>query len=58
MKSVWNLKEIVLTDRMRQSIDSFFRARNRMEQEYASTGLMVEIKKYLIEKESKEDGRK
>lgn len=58
MKSVWNIEEIVLTDRMRQSIDSFFRARNRMEQEYASTGLFVEIKKYLIEKESKEDGRK
>lgn len=58
MKSVWNVKEIVLTDRMRHSIDSFFRARNRLEKEYASTGLMVEIKKYLIEKESKEDGRK
>lgn len=58
MKSVWNIKEIVLTDRMRQSIDSFFRARNRLEKEYASTGLMVEIKKYLIEKESKGDGRK
>lgn len=58
MKSVWNIKEIVLTDRMRLSIDGFFRARNRLEKEYASTGLMVEIKKYLIEKESKEDGRK
>lgn len=63
MKSIWNIREIVLTDGMRTSIDSYFRARSDLERQYACVGLMNHIKKYLIEiekkeKESLKDGRK
>ncbi len=63
MVSVWNISEICLSDGMRTSIDSYFRARSELERQYACIGLMNHIKKYLIdidekEKESKEDGRK
>lgn len=63
MVSVWNIKEIVLTDSMRMSIDSYFRARSELERQYASVGLMNHIKKYLVnleneEKESLKNGRK
>lgn len=63
MVSVWNISEIYLTDGMRTSIDSYFRARREIEREYACIGLMNHIKKYLIdidkkEKECNEDGRK
>lgn len=62
MVSVWNIKEIVLTDSMRTSIDSYFRARSELERQYASVGLMNHIKEYLInleneEKESLKNGR-
>ena len=62
MKSVWNIQEIVLTDRMRTSIDSYFRARSDLQRQYASVGLMNHIKNYLInleneEKEILKDGR-
>ena len=62
MKSIWNTQNIVLTDGMRTSIDSYFRARSELECQYACTGLMSHIKKYLInidkkEKESAENGR-
>jgi hypothetical protein len=60
--SVWNIKEIELSDSMRTSIDSYFRARSDLERQYASVGLMNYIKKYLInleneEKESLKNGR-
>lgn len=63
MVSVWNIKEIVLSDSMRTSIDSYFRARSELERQYACVGLMSHIKKYLVgleneEKESAENGRK
>lgn len=63
MKSVWNIKEIVLNDGMRTSIDNYFRARSELECQYACIGLMNRIKKYLVdldglEKESLKDGRK
>lgn len=63
MVSVWNIKEIVLTDRMRMSIDSYFRARSELERQYACAGLMSQIKKYLVgleneEKESLKNGGK
>ena len=63
MVSVWNIKEIELSDGMRTSIDSYFRARSELERQYASVGLMSHIKKYLInleneKKESLKDGRK
>lgn len=60
MVSVWNISEIYLTDGMRTSIDSYFRARSELERQYACVGLMQRIKKYLIdleEKESAENGR-
>lgn len=62
MVSVWNIKEIELSDSMRTSIDSYFRARSDLERQYASVGLMNYIKKYLInleneEKESLKNGR-
>lgn len=62
MVSVWNIKEIVLSDSMRTSIDSYFRARSDLQRQYASVGLMNYIKKYLInleneEKESLKNGR-
>ena len=61
MVSVWNIKEIVLTDSMRMSIDSYFRARSELERQYACVGLMSHIKKYLVgleneKKESAENG--
>lgn len=63
MVSVWNIKEIELSDGMRTSIDSYFRARSELERQYACAGLMSHIKKYLVglenvEKESLKDGRK
>lgn len=63
MKSIWNIREIELSDGMRTSIDSYFRARSDLERQYACVGLMQHIKKYLIgleneEKESLKDGRK
>lgn len=62
MVSVWNIKEIELSDSMRTSIDSYFRARSDLQRQYASAGLMNHIKKYLInleneEKESLKNGR-
>lgn len=62
MVSVWNIKEIVLSDSMRTSIDSYFRARSDLQRQYASVGLMNHIKKYLFnleneEKESLKNGR-
>lgn len=56
MVSVWNISEIYLTDGMRTSIDSYFRARSELERQYASVGLMNHIKNYLVglEKEEKE----
>ena len=60
MVSVWNIKEIELSDSMRTSIDSYFRARSDLQRQYACVGLMQRIKKYLIdleEKESAENGR-
>ena len=62
MVTVWNIKEIVLSDGMRTSIDSYFRARSELEREYACVGLMSHIKKYLVgleneEKEILKDGR-
>lgn len=63
MKSIWNIREIELSDGMRTSIDSYFRARSDLERQYACVGLMQHIKKYLIgleneEKDSLKDGRK
>lgn len=63
MKSIWNIREIELSDGMRTSIDSYFRARSDLKRQYACVGLMQHIKKYLIgleneEKESLKDGRK
>lgn len=63
MKSIWNVQEIKLSDGMRKSIDSYWRARSELERQYACVGLMQHIKKYLIgleneEKESLKDGRK
>ena len=63
MVSVWNIKEIVLTDSMRTSIDSYFRGRREVERQYACVGLMSHIKKYLVgleneEKESLKNGGK
>lgn len=63
MKSVWNIQEIKLSDGMRTSIDSYFRARSELERQYACVGLMSHIKRYLIgleneEKESLKNGRK
>lgn len=60
MKSIWNVQEIKLSDGMRKSIDSYWRARSELERQYACVGLMQRIKKYLIdleEKESAENGR-
>lgn len=62
MKSVWNIREIVLNSSMRTSIDSYFRARSDLERLYACVGLMSQIKKYLVgleneEKESAKNGR-
>ena len=63
MKSIWNVSEIKLTDGMRSSIDSYFRARSELERLYACAGLMSHIKKYLVgleneEKESLKNGGK
>lgn len=63
MKSVWNIQDIELSDGMRTSIDSYFRARSELERQYACAGLMSHIKKYLVgleneEKESAKNGRK
>ena len=63
MVSVWNISVIQLSNSMRTSIDSYFRARSELERQYASVGLMNHIKKYLInleneEKEILKDGRK
>lgn len=62
MVSVWNIKEIELSDGMRTSIDSYFRSRSELERQYACVGLMSQIKKYLVgleneEKESLKNGR-
>lgn len=62
MVSVWNIKEIELSDGMRTSIDSYFRARSELERQYACVGLMQHIKKYFVgleneEKESLKNGR-
>lgn len=62
MVSVWNIKEIELSDSMRTSIDSYFRARSDLQRQYACVGLMQHIKKYLVgleneEKESLKNGR-
>ena len=62
MVSVCNIKEIELSDGMRTSIDSYFRARSELERQYACVGLMQHIKKYLVgleneEKESLKNGR-
>lgn len=62
MKSIWNVQEIKLTDGMRTSIDSYFRARSDLVRQHASVGLMNHIKKYLIDLENEEkeilkDGR-
>lgn len=54
MRSIWNIREIVLTDGMRTSIDSYLRARSELERQYASAGLMHHIKKYLINLENEE----
>lgn len=54
MKSVWNISEIYLTDGMRISIDSYFRAHLETEKQYACIGLMNHIKKYLIDIDKKE----
>lgn len=63
MVFVWNIKDIELSDGMRTSIDSYFRARSELERQYACVGLMSHIKRYLIgleneEKESLKNGRK
>ncbi len=63
MKSIWNIQEVLLTDGMRTSIDSYFCARSDLERQYACVGLMNHIKRYLIEiekkeKESLKNGRK
>ncbi len=63
MKSIWNIREIELSDGMRTSIDSYLRARSELERQYACAGLMSHFKKYLVgleneEKESLKDGRK
>lgn len=62
MKSIWNVQEIKLTDGMRKSIDSYWRARSELERQYACVGLMSHIKKYLVgleneEKECLKNGR-
>lgn len=62
MKSIWNVQEIKLTDGMRKSIDSYWRARSELERQYACVGFMSHIKRYLIsleneEKESLKNGR-
>lgn len=62
MVSVWNIKDIELSDGMRTSIDSYFRARSELERQYACVGLMSHIKKYLVgleneEKECLKNGR-
>ena len=62
MVSVWNIKEIELSDSMRTSIDSYFRAKSELERQYACVGLMSHIKKYLVgleneEKECLKNGR-
>ena len=54
MVSVWNIKEIELSDSMRTIIDSYFRARSDLQRQYASVGLMNHIKKYLINLEKEE----
>lgn len=56
MVSVWNIKDIELSDGMRTSIDSYFCARSDLQRQYACVGLMSHIKKYLVglEKEEKE----
>lgn len=56
------IAESELSDSMRTSIDSYFRARSDLQRQYASVGLMNHIKKYLInleneEKESLKNGR-
>ena len=63
MVSVWNIKEIELSDSMRTSIDSYFRARSDLQRQYACAGFMSYIKKYLVgleneEKESLKNGGK
>lgn len=59
MKSIWNVSEIKLTDGMRKSIDSYWRARNELERQYAMAGLMHHIKIYLseVEKQEKEGAK-
>jgi len=57
------VSESKLTDGMRKSIDSYWRARSELERQYACVGLMSHIKKYLVgleneEKESLKNGRK
>ena len=54
MKSIWNVQEIKLTDGMRKSIDSYWRARSELERQYACVGLMSHIKKYLVGLENEE----
>lgn len=54
MKSIWNVSEIKLTDGMRKSIDSYWRAKKDWEREYVMCGLMHHIKIYLIELEKQE----
>lgn len=54
MKSIWNVSEIKLTDGMRKSIDSYWRAKDELQRQYAMAGLMHHIKIYLIDLEEQE----
>lgn len=63
MKSIWNVREIVLTDKMRMAVDNYMRAKKDCDREFAADRLIHHIKLYLMdveekEKENKEDGRK
>ena len=52
MKSIWNVSEIKLTDGMRKSIDSYWRAKDELQRQYAMAGLMHQI--YLSDLEEQE----
>lgn len=54
MKSIWNVSEIKLTDGMRKSIDSYWRAKDELQRQFAMAGLMHHIKIYLIGRTGKE----
>lgn len=51
---IWNVSEIKLTDGMRKSIDSYWRAKDELQRQYAIAGLMHHIKIYLIDLEEQE----